>query len=60
MRARMGATFGADNDPEHIGMDMMDFMMEMPLLSLLHFQQKDLPKPADELVDDLLRQAHGR
>lgn len=52
MRARMGAAFGADNDPERIGMDMMDFMMEMPLLRLLHFQQKDLPKPADELVDD--------
>ncbi len=60
MRARMAATFGANDDPEHIGMDMMDFMMEMPLLSLLHFQQKDLPRPADELVDDLLRQAHGR
>ncbi len=59
MRARMGATFGADNDPEHIGMDMMDFMMEMPLLSLLHFQQKDLPQPADQLVDNLLRQARG-
>lgn len=59
MRARMGATFGADNDPEHIGMDMMDFMMEMPLLSLLYFQQKDLPQPADQLVDNLLRQARG-
>lgn len=59
MRARMGATFGADNDPEHIGMDMMDFMMEIPLLSLLYFQQKDLPQPADQLVDNLLRQARG-
>ena len=61
MRARMGVTFGGgDGETETTGMDMMGFMMEMPLLSLLHFQEKDLPKPADDLVDELLQQARAR
>ena len=38
----------------------MGFMMEMPLLSLLQFQEGGLPMPADVIVDALLGQAHGR
>jgi hypothetical protein len=37
----------------------MDMMNEMPLVSVLMFQQNALSMPADELVDDLLRQAHS-
>lgn len=59
MTAAMGATFGSGDESEAIGMDMTGFMMEMPLLSLLLFQEKVLPMPADELVDGLLRQVHG-
>ncbi|MCS7059814.1 MAG: glycoside hydrolase family 3 C-terminal domain-containing protein [Anaerolineae bacterium] len=44
---------------DQIGMDMMGFMMEMPLASVLYFQQKDLPKPAEELLEELLHQAHA-
>ena len=33
--------------------------MELPLLSLLLFQEKVLSLPAEDLVDGLLRQVHG-
>ncbi len=59
MTAAMGATFGGGDGHEAIGMDMTGFMMEMPLLSMLLFQEKVLPLPAEELVDGLLRQVHG-
>lgn len=56
LSAAMGV--GVDNH-EAIGMDMMGFLMETPLLSLLHFQEGMLPMGADELVDGLLQQVHG-
>ena len=59
MTAAMGATFGGGDGHEAIGMDMTGFMMEMPLLSMLLFQEKVLPLPAEDLVDGLLRQVHG-
>ena len=59
MTAAMGAAFGSGDDSEAIGMDMTGFIMEMPLLSLLLFQEKVLPLPAEDLVDGLLRQVHG-
>ena len=40
-------------------MDMTGFIMEMPLLSLLQFQEKVLPLPAEDLVNGLLRQVDG-
>jgi beta-glucosidase len=59
MMIRMGAMFGQESNTEHNGMDMMGFMMEMPLVSLLHFQERMLEKYPDELVEDLLRQVHA-
>jgi len=50
---------GGESDSSAIGMDMMSFMLEMPLLAILHFQESALPMPADDLVDMLLMQAHG-
>jgi beta-glucosidase len=32
--------------------------MDMPLLSILHFSENELPLPADDLVDTLLRQVY--
>jgi beta-glucosidase len=59
MIAQLGATFGtAAEDSGAIGMDMMGFLLETPLLSLLHFQESALPMGADELVDGLLQQVH--
>src|SRR5215216_7025596 len=48
--------YGNDNA---IGMDIMDMMNDMPLVSVLMFQQGALTMPAEELVDGLLMQAHS-
>jgi beta-glucosidase len=42
-----------------IGMDIMDMMNDMPLVSVLMFQQGALTMPAEEMVDGLLMQAHS-
>lgn len=60
MMAQMGAAMGiSDDSHDAIGMDMMGFLMETPLLSILHFQEQMLPTSADELVDGLLSQVRG-
>lgn len=43
-------------EPDAIGMDMMGFLRQTPLLSILHFQESALPAPADAIVDGLLAQ----
>jgi beta-glucosidase len=42
-----------------IGMDIMDMMNDMPLLSVLMFQQNALTMPVEEIVDGLLMQVHS-
>jgi beta-glucosidase len=42
-----------------IGMDIMDMMNDMPLVSVLMFQQGALTMPVDEMVNGLLMQAHN-
>jgi hypothetical protein len=37
-------------------MDSTGFLMEMPLLDILHFQEGALPMPPEDLVDGLLAQ----
>jgi beta-glucosidase len=59
MRAQMGQALGDSASDVVGGMAMMDFLMEMPLLGVLHFQESLLPMPADDLVDNLLAQAHA-
>ncbi len=59
MTAQMGSVLGGATDAVIGGMDMQGFMMEMPLLGILHFQESLLPMPADDLVDGLLAQAHA-
>jgi beta-glucosidase len=60
MMAQMGAILGGgEGEDEAIGMDMTGFMLEMPLLSILQFQEGALPMPADDLVDSLLGQVYG-
>lgn len=59
MKAQMGSVLGGDTSAVIGGMDMLGFMMEMPLLGILHFQESLLPMPADDLVDGLLAQAHA-
>jgi beta-glucosidase len=54
---QMQAVFGeGESEASAIGMDTMGFMMEMPLLGILHFQDGALPTSPEELVDGLLKQ----
>lgn len=46
-------------DENAIGMDIMDMVNDMPLVSVLMFQQGALTMPADEMVDGLLMQVHS-
>ena len=60
LKAQTAAMFGSgEGESGGIGMDPTGFMMEMPLLSLLQFQEASLPMPADAIVDMLLQQAHA-
>jgi beta-glucosidase len=42
-----------------IGMDIMDTMIDMPLVSVLMWLQSAFPTPAEEMVDGLLKQVHS-
>jgi len=57
---QMMSAMGSNEDSDAIGMDMTGFMLEMPILSILQFQESALPKPAYEIVNDLLQQVHGK
>ncbi len=61
LMAQMSRAFSGDDDSgnEVIGMDSSGFMLDMPLLSILHFQEDALTQPADDIVDLLLAQVHG-
>jgi beta-glucosidase len=59
IKAGMSEMFGSEeNESTDIGMDMTGFIMEMPLLSLLQFQESALPMPAIDIVDSLLKMVH--
>ncbi len=59
MTAQMQAAFGGEGS-EGVGMDMSGFLMDMPLLGLLEFQEGMLPTSPDEMVDGLLAQVYGK
>ncbi len=50
--------FGEDSS-EGIGLDMMEMFTDMPLLSVLMFQQSALPVPPETMVAGLLQQVHN-
>ena len=57
IKANMAETFGStDDEEEFIGMDMTGFMMEMPLMSILQFQERLMPQSAEVMVEGLLQQ----
>jgi beta-glucosidase len=60
MSAQMHATFGGGEGSEGVGMDMSGFLMEMPLLGLLEFQENALPASPGEVVDGLLAQVYNK
>lgn len=54
---------GGDTEQEQsdaIGMDMTEFIMDLPLFSLLHFQEALLSVTPEEMVSDLLRQVSSQ
>jgi beta-glucosidase len=56
--------FGGGDEPRYgnesaMGMDIMDMMNDMPLVSVLMFQQNALTMPAEEMVEGLLMQVHS-
>ncbi len=58
MLIKMAGLFGVgESGNEASGMDMVNFMLDMPLLNLFEFQEKAIPMPADKMVDYLLSQA---
>lgn len=62
LEAQSRKLFGGDEhdgNTSAIGMDIMDMMNDMPLVSVLMFQQGALTMPAEEMVAGLLRQAHS-
>lgn len=54
MQAMGGNT--EDEPSDAIGMDMMEFLMDMPLLSVLQFQEALLSVTPEDMVSDLLKQ----
>jgi len=61
IEAQSRKTFGGgEGNQSAIGMDIMDMLNDMPLVSVLMFQQEALPMPAEDIVDALLAQVHSR
>lgn len=57
MMAGMSHAMSGDSDAdEMIGVDMMSMVMDMPLLSILHFQDAVLPASPEVMVGGLLQQ----
>jgi beta-glucosidase len=56
-------TFGGEQErygnERAIGMDIMDMINDMPVVSVLMFEQGSLPMPAEEMVEQLLVQVHA-
>ncbi len=57
---QMAAAFGAPEEGSgNIGMDMTGFLMEMPVMSLLQFNEDQLPGTPEQMVDEMLAQLHA-
>jgi beta-glucosidase len=52
--------FGGGDGENTIGMDIMHMMGDMPLMTVLMWQQSALPMHPKDLVDGLLAQVHGQ
>lgn len=60
IQAQARKIFGGDDDGTPIGMDIMDMMNDMPLVSVLMFQQKELTMPAEEMLEGFLNKVHNK
>lgn len=53
-----GNPFGGD-DADDDSMDLMGFLMDLPLRSFFHFQENSLTQPPDDITNMLLEQVHS-
>ncbi len=51
--------FAGDGNDNAIGMNFMDMLGDMPLVSVLMWQQGAIPTHPEDFVDGLLKQVHG-
>jgi hypothetical protein len=51
---------GGEGDESGIGLDVMEMVGDMPLLSALMWHRSTLPMHPEDLVDRLLAQVHGQ
>lgn len=59
MEAEMRKMFSGEDGESAIGMDFMDMLGDMPLVSILMWQKDALPMHPEDLVAGLLAQVHG-
>ncbi|MGD8627322.1 MAG: glycosyl hydrolase, partial [Anaerolineae bacterium] len=59
MEEGMREMFGGHGDESSLGFDFMDMLGDMPLVSVLMWQQHALPMHPKDLVDGLLARVHG-
>ena len=52
-------TFGGGEGEGSIGVDVMEMMNDMPLVSVLMFMASALPVHPEDMVAGLLKQVHG-
>ena len=60
MSAQMQAIFGGGEGSEGIRMEVLGFLMDMPLLDAFEFQENTLPASPEEMVAELLAQVQGK
>jgi beta-glucosidase len=57
-RKLMSGDGGNAASSDTLGMDMMGMLMDMPVISILYFQQDALPRSPEEMVADMLEKVH--
>jgi beta-glucosidase len=58
--AQIQAALGGDDGTAVIGLEANDFLMDLPMLDLLHFQSSLASPAPEDIVDALLLQVHNQ
>ncbi len=62
MRSQLTQSMGTDDLDSGMthGMHMLTFMLDMPVLAILHFQEKALPQSPETIVAGMLSRVHAK